>query len=91
MGHRHHLRLQRPGLSRPPAPSPRLSGSSSRTMGWGYYPDGKLKSRTDDGVPVGLRRGAGRQLRHPQHRLHRHLDEGGRRRPAGLRPRRPHG
>lgn len=28
-------------------------GSSSRTMGWGYYPDGKLKSRTDDGVPVG--------------------------------------
>ncbi|MBO0882447.1 MAG: hypothetical protein J2P17_19370, partial [Mycobacterium sp.] len=29
-------------------------GSSSRTMGWGYYPDGKLESRTDDGVPVGL-------------------------------------
>ncbi|MCF6526090.1 DNRLRE domain-containing protein [Streptomyces sp. JJ36] len=28
-------------------------GSSSRTMGWSYYPDGKLKSRTDDGVPVG--------------------------------------
>jgi RHS repeat-associated protein len=27
--------------------------SSSRTMGWSYYPDGKLKSRTDDGVPVG--------------------------------------
>ncbi len=28
-------------------------GSASRTMGWAYYPDGKLKSRTDDGVPVG--------------------------------------
>ncbi|WTS05310.1 DNRLRE domain-containing protein [Streptomyces sp. NBC_00117] len=28
-------------------------GSSNRTMGWSYYPDGKLKSRTDDGVPVG--------------------------------------
>ncbi|WP_079138539.1 DNRLRE domain-containing protein [Actinacidiphila rubida] len=29
-------------------------GSSSRTMGWSYYPDGSLASRTDDGVPVGL-------------------------------------
>ncbi|CAG6394691.1 RHS repeat-associated core domain-containing protein [Actinacidiphila cocklensis] len=29
-------------------------GSSSRTMGWSYYPDGQLASRTDDGVPVGL-------------------------------------
>ncbi|MGP3982054.1 golvesin C-terminal-like domain-containing protein [Streptomyces sp. KR80] len=28
-------------------------GSSNRTMTWGYYPDGKLKSRSDDGVPVG--------------------------------------
>ncbi|MGP3926293.1 golvesin C-terminal-like domain-containing protein [Streptomyces sp. 8N616] len=28
-------------------------GSSDRTMGWSYYPDGKLKSRSDDGVPVG--------------------------------------
>jgi YD repeat-containing protein len=28
-------------------------GSTSRTMGWGYYPDGKLASRSDDGVPVG--------------------------------------
>ncbi|MEU6879173.1 DNRLRE domain-containing protein [Streptomyces sp. NPDC046712] len=28
-------------------------GSSERTMGWTYYPDGSLKSRTDDGVPVG--------------------------------------
>jgi RHS repeat-associated protein len=28
-------------------------GSSSRTLTWTYYPDGKLKSRTDDGVPVG--------------------------------------
>ncbi|GAA4509144.1 hypothetical protein GCM10023191_069920 [Actinoallomurus oryzae] len=28
-------------------------GSSSRTMGWTYYPDGKLKGRSDDGVPVG--------------------------------------
>ncbi|MER6354763.1 DNRLRE domain-containing protein [Streptomyces sp. NPDC001634] len=29
-------------------------GSSSRTQGWGYYPDGKLQSHTDNGVPVGL-------------------------------------
>jgi RHS repeat-associated protein len=28
-------------------------GSSSRTMSWQYYPDGKLKARADDGVPVG--------------------------------------
>ncbi|MET8683946.1 DNRLRE domain-containing protein [Streptomyces sp. NPDC004732] len=28
-------------------------GSTSRTMRWGFYPDGKLKSRDDDGVPVG--------------------------------------
>ncbi len=28
-------------------------GSSSRTMTWQYYPDGKLKARSDDGVPVG--------------------------------------
>ncbi|WP_245180421.1 golvesin C-terminal-like domain-containing protein [Streptomyces montanisoli] len=28
-------------------------GSSNRTMNWSYYPDGKLKSRSDDGVPVG--------------------------------------
>ncbi|WP_127508968.1 DNRLRE domain-containing protein [Actinoplanes solisilvae] len=28
-------------------------GSSNRTMSWSYYPDGKLKSRADDGVPVG--------------------------------------
>ncbi|WP_243766362.1 DNRLRE domain-containing protein [Streptomyces sp. GC420] len=28
-------------------------GSSSRTMGWSFYPDGKLESKTDDGVPVG--------------------------------------
>jgi RHS repeat-associated protein len=28
-------------------------GSSARTMTWDYYPDGKLKSRSDDGVPVG--------------------------------------
>ncbi|ADB29853.1 YD repeat protein [Kribbella flavida DSM 17836] len=29
-------------------------GSSSRTMTWDFFPDGKLKSRSDDGVPVGL-------------------------------------
>ncbi|MEL3950019.1 RHS repeat-associated core domain-containing protein [Streptomyces sp. LNU-CPARS28] len=29
------------------------AGSSSRTMRWGHYPDGKLKSLDDDGVPVG--------------------------------------
>ncbi|MDX8054493.1 RHS repeat-associated core domain-containing protein [Lentzea sp. BCCO 10_0798] len=29
-------------------------GSSSRTMTWDYYPDGKPKSRSDSGVPVGL-------------------------------------
>jgi RHS repeat-associated protein len=28
-------------------------GSSNRTMSWSYYPDGKLKSRSDDGVPAG--------------------------------------
>ncbi|NEE04775.1 golvesin C-terminal-like domain-containing protein, partial [Phytoactinopolyspora halotolerans] len=28
-------------------------GSSSRTMSWSYYPDGKLAGRSDDGVPVG--------------------------------------
>ncbi|MER5207720.1 DNRLRE domain-containing protein [Streptomyces sp. NPDC002825] len=28
-------------------------GSSNRTMTWSYYPDGKLRSRSDDGVPVG--------------------------------------
>ncbi|MFI7576539.1 DNRLRE domain-containing protein [Micromonospora sp. NPDC049497] len=28
-------------------------GSSNRTMSWSYFPDGKLASRTDDGVPVG--------------------------------------
>ncbi|MGX4694875.1 golvesin C-terminal-like domain-containing protein [Streptomyces sp. JNUCC 63] len=28
-------------------------GSSNRTMTWSFYPDGKLKSRSDDGVPVG--------------------------------------
>ncbi|WP_121547339.1 DNRLRE domain-containing protein [Streptomyces fungicidicus] len=28
-------------------------GSLKRTMGWTYYPNGKLKSKTDDGVPVG--------------------------------------
>lgn len=28
-------------------------GSSDRTMAWAYYPDGKLKSKADDGVPVG--------------------------------------
>ncbi|WP_461081687.1 golvesin C-terminal-like domain-containing protein [Streptomyces deserti] len=29
-------------------------GSANRTMAWSYYPDGKLKSRSDDGVPVGM-------------------------------------
>ncbi|MFG2886299.1 DNRLRE domain-containing protein [Streptomyces sp. NPDC048297] len=28
-------------------------GSSNRTMSWSFYPDGKLKSKSDDGVPVG--------------------------------------
>ncbi|WP_176738273.1 DNRLRE domain-containing protein [Micromonospora pallida] len=28
-------------------------GSSNRTMTWTYYLDGKLKTRADDGVPVG--------------------------------------
>ncbi|WP_328415184.1 hypothetical protein OG470_22535 [Micromonospora sp. NBC_00389] len=27
--------------------------SSSRTMSWQYFPDGKVKARADDGVPVG--------------------------------------
>ena len=29
-------------------------GSSRRTMGWSFFPDGSLASRTDDGTPVGL-------------------------------------
>ncbi|WP_373294539.1 golvesin C-terminal-like domain-containing protein [Streptomyces albiflavescens] len=28
-------------------------GSSNRTMTWSYYPDGSVKARSDDGVPVG--------------------------------------
>ncbi|MFC8421082.1 DNRLRE domain-containing protein [Streptomyces sp. NPDC057236] len=28
-------------------------GSSNRTMTWSYFPDGKLRSKSDDGVPVG--------------------------------------
>jgi RHS repeat-associated protein len=28
-------------------------GSTSRTMAWTYYPDGKLNTRSDDGVPPG--------------------------------------
>ncbi|MFD3663559.1 DNRLRE domain-containing protein [Streptomyces sp. NPDC058659] len=28
-------------------------GSSNRTMTWSFYPDGKLKSKSDAGVPVG--------------------------------------
>jgi RHS repeat-associated protein len=28
-------------------------GSTSRTMIWDYYPDGKLKSRSDSGIPAG--------------------------------------
>jgi RHS repeat-associated protein len=28
-------------------------GATSRTMGWDYYPDGKLKARSDEGVPAG--------------------------------------
>ncbi|MFD0078461.1 DNRLRE domain-containing protein [Streptomyces sp. NPDC127166] len=28
-------------------------GSSSRTQGWAYYPDGSIQSRSDDGIPVG--------------------------------------
>lgn len=29
-------------------------GSSSRTQSWAYYPDGKLQTHSDNGVPVGL-------------------------------------
>jgi RHS repeat-associated protein len=29
-------------------------GDLTRTMGWGYYPDGKLQSISDAGVPTGL-------------------------------------
>jgi RHS repeat-associated protein len=29
-------------------------GSSSRSQSWDYYPDGKLHSKTDNGIPVGL-------------------------------------
>ncbi len=29
-------------------------GSSQRALDWTYYPDGKLKTHSDDGVPLGL-------------------------------------
>ncbi|TMR99785.1 polymorphic toxin-type HINT domain-containing protein [Nonomuraea basaltis] len=29
-------------------------GSSQRALDWDYYPDGKLKTHSDDGVPLGL-------------------------------------
>ncbi|WP_193318955.1 DNRLRE domain-containing protein [Nonomuraea phyllanthi] len=29
-------------------------GSSQRALEWSYYPDGKLKTHSDDGVPLGL-------------------------------------
>jgi RHS repeat-associated protein len=38
------------GEAPPPATDPH---SAARGISWTYYPDGKLKSRTDDGVPVG--------------------------------------
>lgn len=28
-------------------------GSANRTMSWSYFPDGKLETKSDDGVPVG--------------------------------------
>jgi RHS repeat-associated protein len=28
-------------------------GSSTRTMSWSYFPDGRLQAKSDDGVPVG--------------------------------------
>ncbi|MEV0745706.1 DNRLRE domain-containing protein [Streptomyces sp. NPDC050273] len=28
-------------------------GSSDRSMSWSFYPDGKLKSKSDDGIPAG--------------------------------------
>jgi RHS repeat-associated protein len=31
-----------------------VGGDLSRTQTWGYYPDGKLQSRADNGVPTGL-------------------------------------
>lgn len=27
------------------------AGGSTRTMGWSYYPDGKLKAKSDEGIP----------------------------------------
>ncbi|MDR6227190.1 golvesin C-terminal-like domain-containing protein [Desmospora profundinema] len=27
------------------------AGGSTRTMGWAYYPDGKLKAKSDEGIP----------------------------------------
>ncbi|MGW4958007.1 DNRLRE domain-containing protein [Nonomuraea sp. NPDC004186] len=29
-------------------------GSSQRALDWSYYPDGKLKTHSDDGIPLGL-------------------------------------
>ncbi|MEO3748013.1 DNRLRE domain-containing protein [Plantactinospora sp. B5E13] len=36
-----------------PAGEDPSNSSANRTMTWTYYPDGKLRSRADDGVPVG--------------------------------------
>ncbi|WP_154937200.1 DNRLRE domain-containing protein [Micromonospora palomenae] len=36
-----------------PAGEDRSNSSANRTMTWTYYPDGKLESRADNGVPVG--------------------------------------
>ncbi|MEV1143676.1 DNRLRE domain-containing protein [Micromonospora sp. NPDC049799] len=36
-----------------PAGEDRSNSTANRTMTWSYFPDGKLASRTDDGVPAG--------------------------------------
>ncbi|MGK5441503.1 DNRLRE domain-containing protein [Micromonospora sp. URMC 105] len=36
-----------------PAGEDPLNSTANRTMSWTYHPDGKLKSRADNGVPVG--------------------------------------
>ena len=53
---------------------PRPAAPPAARWAGAYYPNGKLKEKTDDGVPVGTAVTARRQLRRPERRLHRHMD-----------------
>ncbi|WP_460527167.1 golvesin C-terminal-like domain-containing protein [Flindersiella endophytica] len=41
-------------ISRTLTPGGSSGDDADRTMGWSYYPDGKLAARSDDGVPAGV-------------------------------------